>query len=90
MIANVAGFICHMFTVIAYLFSFVINSVQDPITNASFFLYLIFNVAGLVLTTANGIAINEMVSFACTSTVSLNKCRADPFFQTTKSLGCQP
>jgi len=62
MIANFAGFVCHMFTVIFYLFSLVTFSTGiDVMTTVSFFTNLILNIAGLVLTTANGIAINEMV-----------------------------
>lgn len=62
MISNVAGFICHMSTVILYLYSLIRSSSVDVLTNAAFYYYFILNAAGLILTTANGIAVNEMVS----------------------------
>ena len=82
MIGNVAGFICHIFTVISYLFSLVIFTFNTDKFIALYFVAgLIGNGVGLAVTTYNGIAVNEMVCDHIRSFYLLVWCRGGIYQQ---------
>ena len=59
---NVGEFLCHMLSVIILFYSAIFFPIANPISNVTYYFFLLINLSGVVSATYNGVLINHEVA----------------------------